>query len=159
MTGLVAGIAWRELAGTALGKVKDAGGSALKWLGSLDLVHALLLAACIVLAVDHVALILSHRHTAKFEAQLTAANGVLATARANEAALKKAIADQNAAIASLASKSADQQKAGAQASQVAAGRANEAEATSARLRAGTRSAGLKSAPACEPSDALKDQWK
>lgn len=159
MTGLIAGIGFRAILGGVAGKAASVGSSALKWLGSLDLVHALLLVVALFGAWQTFGRWSQHRHRAEVEGQLTAANNALITSRANVTTLKAALAKQNAAVDALGSKSAQQQKAGAQASQVAAGRANEAQATSDRLKQSSRSAGLKSAPACEPSDTLKGQWK
>jgi hypothetical protein len=156
----VAGIGFKALASSALSNAASDARAAGRWLGKLDLVHALLLAACIALAVDHIALLMSHRHSAKVEAQLLVTNKSLTMSRANEATLRAAITDQNKRIAALGQQSAQQQKQAAQASQASQERAREAEATAQRLRAGTRSAGSQRAPvACEPSDQLKRQWK
>lgn len=159
MFAFLAPAALKLLFGRALGGAASGIKSAGHWLGSLDLVHALLLVTALFGAWQTVGRWVQHRHTAKVEAQLLAATNALTTPRANVTTLKVEVAKQNTAVADLGTKSAQQQKAGAQASQVAAGRANEAQATSDRLKQSSRSTGLKSAPACEPSDALKGQWQ
>lgn len=158
MFAFLASIGWRELAGKAAANAAGDIRSVGKWLGGLDLVHALLLAACVALAVDHAALLLAHRHSAKVEMQLAASAKALADSRANEATLKKAIANQNAALAALSAKTAQQQQIAVKAENLAAERAQEAQAISDRLKASARAARLKSASPCEPSDALKEQW-
>lgn len=137
-----------------------------QWLARRSLSEIILFVVVAILIFDHLALLDSHRQVRNDQAAikaagtaLTAANANLATSEANEAGLRKAIADQNAAIAEVTAKSAAQQKAATAAENAASQRANEAEAVAQRLRAGTRSSGLKSAPACEPSDTLKQQWQ
>lgn len=76
MSGIIVGIGFKAIAGMALGKAASGAKAAGKWLGGLDLVHVLLLVACIALAVDHVALIISHRHAAKIESQLSKCTSV-----------------------------------------------------------------------------------
>jgi ABC-type transport system involved in cytochrome bd biosynthesis fused ATPase/permease subunit len=165
MTGLVASIGLRAIAGSALSKAGSAVGGFFKWLAGLDAIHVLLLVAALFGAWQTFGRWSQHRHTAKVEAQLasatnalTAARAELAASQANEAALEKAIADQNAAIADLGNKSAAQQAAAAKALLNAQGRAAAAQASADRLRASARAGGA-SGGACEPSKALKDQWQ
>lgn len=140
-----------NMLGGAASGVKAAG----KWLGSLDLVHALLLVVALFGAWQTVGRWAQHRHTVKVEAQLSASAAQLAASRANEAALTKAIADQNAAIAAMSAETAKQQAASAKASQIAQERSNKAQATATRLTASSRAGG----PRCEPSAALKGAWQ
>jgi hypothetical protein len=127
-------------------------------LTGLNGMQLLCLALAVLLVVEHVALILSHRHSAKVEKQLAASAQALNTSRRNEATLRAAIARQNAAIADLTAKSKAQQKQAAEASQAAAERAKSAEAVSDRLKASSRSVPAPAA-SCEPSAALKEQWQ
>lgn len=168
MSGAIAGIGLRAIAGTVFGKVTGAGGSALKWLGSLDLVHLCLLIAVLFGGWQTVGRWSQHRHTAKVERQLSAISGQLAMARkdlatsqANETALKTAIADQNKAISDLSGQSTRQQEIAAKAQKTAAQRAAAAQAASDRLRLSARqNSGKPGAAAnCEPSDTLKAQWR
>jgi hypothetical protein len=69
--------------------------------------------------------------------------------------LKAGIAKQNAAVNALATESDRQKAEAAKAVSSAQGRAREAQATSARLAASSRSGG----PACEPSKVLKGAWR
>lgn len=71
--------------------------------------------------------------------------------------LKGAIAHQNAAVALLGKQTVEQRNAAAEAVRSAAQRVSEAKAVSARLAASSRAGGRVGA--CEPSDALKGQWK
>lgn len=69
--------------------------------------------------------------------------------------LTTAIHKQNDAVAAMGTETARQQGESAKASQAVLGRAREAQATSSRLEASSRSGG----PACEPSKALKGAWR
>jgi multidrug efflux pump subunit AcrA (membrane-fusion protein) len=73
-------------------------------------------------------------------------------------ALSNALKAQNSAVEALGQQSADQQQKAAQASQAAQGRAREAEATSTRLNASSRSGEALAKP-CAPSRALKEAWQ
>lgn len=72
--------------------------------------------------------------------------------------LKDGIAHQNAAVNALAAKSQADQAEAAQAAQKAATRAHEAQATSDRLSASSRSGEAQAKP-CAPSKALTEAWK
>lgn len=80
MLAFLASIGWKALAGkaasNAVGDVRAAG----RWLYSLDLVHALLLAVSLFAAWQTVGRWAQHRHTAKVEAQLHSCT----TARADD---------------------------------------------------------------------------
>jgi hypothetical protein len=75
--------------------------------------------------------------------------------------LTQALNKQSAAVNAMGQESARQQQKAAQASQVAQGRAREAESVSARLTASSRSTVPPAASTgpCEPSKALKEQWR
>ena len=72
--------------------------------------------------------------------------------------LKAGLAQQNAAVNALAAESDRQSKEAARAVSKAQGRAREAQVTSDRLAASSRSGGRSSAP-CEPSKVLTEAWK
>ncbi|HVL29542.1 MAG TPA: hypothetical protein VM326_02330 [Sphingomicrobium sp.] len=74
---------------------------------------------------------------------------------------KGAIERQNQAVAELGARTAEQQRAAAEASLKAATRAGAALATSERLMASARGGGAPggSQAACEPSAALKEAWR
>lgn len=73
-------------------------------------------------------------------------------------ALSNSLKVQNAAVASLGEQTAAAQKESAKASVLAQERARGAEATSARLKASSRSGEAQAKP-CEPSKVLKGSWK
>jgi hypothetical protein len=132
-------------------------GRVFTFLRGLNAYQLACLALVLLLAVDHLALVMAHRHGRKVEAQLSAAIGQLKTSRANEVLLRGAIADQNAKVAALGAESARQQNEAAKAVLSAAQRAKGAEATSQRLAASA----AHSAPGkpCEPSEALTSAWQ
>lgn len=161
MTGVVAGIGIKALAGSALKKAGSGVRAFFKWLGSLDALHVILLALAIFGAWQSFGRWSQHRHTVKVEAQLTTAANALTDARkqlvasqANEAALTKAISDQNAAIADLTR----QKAAAGKALQAATARGDAATASGARLRASVAQRPAVPAANCEPPQSVKDQW-
>lgn len=77
---------------------------------------------------------------------------------ASIAALKRSLANQNAALDRLAAAGAEQRKASAVAQERAQARASTAEGTRAALEASARSGGAQRAP-CEVSRAVKDAWQ
>jgi hypothetical protein len=102
MFAFLAPAALKLLFGNALGGAASGVKAAGKWLGSLDLVHALLLAVALFGAWQTVGRWAQHRHTVKVEAQL----GKCTTASAGDhAAYVKGQAD--AAAANLAHNAAD----------------------------------------------------
>lgn len=133
----------------------------LKWLGSLNGYELACIGLALLLVVDHVGLLLAHRHSAKVETQLAASAQALSVSRGNEVALRAAIVRQNAAVQAISDKSTRQQQAAAKASQAAQERAREAEDIAGRIEQSARSAPAQRAPAgtCEPSKVLQEQWK
>lgn len=71
MFGFLAGIGWKALGAKAIGNAASDARAVGHWLGSLDLVHFLLLAACLFGGWQTVGRWSQHRHTVKVEAQLS----------------------------------------------------------------------------------------
>jgi hypothetical protein len=168
VTGLVAGVAFRAVAGTLLGKAADMGKGLLTWLGSLDAKDVMAIALALFALWQTFGRWSQHRHSVKVETQLSAAVGQLNAARAdlaasqaNEAKLRQAIAAQNASLEALSAKSAQQQQIAAKALGAATERADAATAAAQRLRASAAQRGSSAAtgPVCEPNEAVKEQWQ
>ena len=105
MFGFLASIAWKELGAKALGNAASDARAAGKWIGSLDLVHFLLLVACLFGGWQTFGRWSQHRHTAKVEGQLsqcTKARGDDAKRYADAQA--KAAADNKAQVANTEAK-------------------------------------------------------
>lgn len=70
MSGIVASIGIKAIAGAAVSKAASGAKGVGKWIGSLDLVHLCLLAVSLFAAWQTVGRWAQHRHTVKVEAQL-----------------------------------------------------------------------------------------
>jgi hypothetical protein len=164
MTGMVAGVGFKAVAGKIFG---DFG----RWIGRQDAIHLLAWALAVFAIVEFVHIhgfevklpFGAKIHFVGMQGKIDAANAKTAqvekdlqTSRANEAGLTKAIQDQNKSIADLSSKSAAQQTAALKALGVASSRADAAAAAARRLK--TSAAQRPSGAACEPSATLKKQW-
>jgi hypothetical protein len=168
VTGLVAGIGLRTVAGTLLGKAAGMGKGLLAWLGSLDAKDLIAIALALFALWQTFGRWYQHRHSVKVETQLSAAVGQLnaaradlATSQANEVKLRQAIAAQNASLEALSEKSVQQQQIAAKVLGAATERADAAYAVAQRLRASAAQRGSSAAtgPVCEPNEAVKEQWQ
>lgn len=105
----------------------------------------------------HHSRIVSHDNQVR-ATQKTADDRVIAIERANEAALRKGLTDQNAAVQKLAAQTKAEQRQAAQASQEAATEAKQLQKVSDSLISSSRSSERQSAP-CAPSKTLQEQWQ
>jgi hypothetical protein len=129
-----------------------------EWLSRRSLAEIVAIVIAVALVVDHIALLASHRHAQKLETQLSKATVALDASRANETTLLGGIKTLNDAANNLAAKTIEEQKAVQAAAQKAAPRAAEAKNVADKLAESAKHSPAPGA-ACEPSEALKEQWQ